>query len=1062
MARQVLPIVGAIVGSFFGAPQLGFAIGALIGNVVDPQVIKGPRIGEAGLQTSAEGVYRPVVRGIAAVMGNVIERGNRRVKTERHSQGKGGPEVEEQRVFWTFAIRICEGPIEAVTRIWMDEKLVYDVTPESSIPQESSDFASKFRLYIGDESQLPDPDIEAYRGVGNVPAYRGSAYVVFPNFDLTDRRESIPNFRFEVLADGEFLEWDYTWTFYPEPDLGGVGNSKPAFGNGMVIYGSNQGAFHSTNGIDWSNTTTDWITSVTFWESQGIFVSSSYFPQSRIMFSNGINPWVTVYSDSAVGGGEVCVAEDLGYAISLSSESGIPTVLVITDEGLVTPFELGAGPDNVNRVIRSERLGIFIAVCSDSNPPDQRIWFSESGLESSWFAIGNYDTHWEDVIDLEDDGVIIICGSTIATGGDTTLLRGEDILSLVDITPPVGNTRQFSGITYIPASGEAVLAPRGISAGEADYLISTDGFLTYEYKAGYALGILSAPQWCGAPINKIIAISTGGVLGDGALLSNSTMEQGLTLGQVVSGLHERVYNPIDRYDVSELTDFVLGIVFAGDYTCADAIKTLMTPYFFDGAEFDSGTGYKIHYTKRGKPVVLTVTADDLIDAPEKSIREDSLERPKVLHLHYENPTVGYVPAKATDRRDSTDVLVVGEVSTQVPVAFEDVDEPAQIARKLMKVIWAEVAGEQDFTAAGNLLRLVPGDCIGVSLRGLTYRKRITQEQYEGGELRWKLIADRQSAYTANVTGVPVPPPTPPLPSIVGPTIFEYLDIPALNDNNDRLLYYTAATGQSEAWFGATIQRKNPGASSFETATTFTQPSTMGELLSPVASASEHYTDTTNVVHLMLYRSDDELLSLTQSEFLTEGGSFALEKPDGTWEVMQYRDAVQDSAGDWTLSHLLRGRLNTGPSAHDVGGRFVLLSEVQSVDATVAWRNQNLTHRAVSLGMSADGSTEYVDLFTGYSQIEFPVAHILGGIDGTDLGIRIVPRHRFGTEDTPVRSINWDGFRVSATDGSNTFTVDTLSPTLTIDVTGWSTPITVTVSQLNRLTGAGPSVAENFE
>lgn len=1057
MARQVLPIVGAIVGSFFGAPQLGFAIGSIIGNVVDPQVIKGPRIGDNALQTSAEGVYRPIVRGISAVMGNVIERGNRKVKTQRHSQGKGGPVVEEQRVFWTFAIRVCEGPIAGITRIWMDEKLVYDVTPTSAIPDETGDFASKFRLYLGGEDQLPDPDIEAYRGIGNVPAYRGSAYVVFPNFDLTDRRESIPSFRFEVLADGEIFEWDYTWTFDASPEIAGIGNSKPAYGNGMAMYASNGGAYRTTNGTTWQNTTTANLASVAFWESEGIFVASGAFSPSTVLFGNGINPWVTVFSENVPGGGAVAVAEDLGYALSVGTGSTTPYALIITPEGIVTPTELGAGPYRVTRMIRSERLGLFIAVTDDTPPATDRIWYSTTGLESTWFKIGSYDTHWEDIIDA--NGMLILVGNTLSTGGSTTLLTGPDLFSLVDRTPITG-IDQFSGATQIPSTGQIVIAPRSFFAGMNDYLVTFDA-INFENKANYLNGNLTSPQWIGAPINRIMAVSTGGVLGDGALLSNSSMEQGLTLAQVVSGLHERVYNPPEKYNVTELTDTVLGIVFVGDYTCADAIKTLMTPYFFDGAEFDAGTGYKIHYTKRGKPVVMTVTVDDLIDAPEKSIREDSLERPKVIHLHYENPTVGYVPAKATDRRDSTDVLVVGEVSTQIPVAFSNVDEPAQIVRKMMKVIWAEVAGEQDFTASGNLLRLVPGDCIGVSLRGLTYRKRITQEQYEGGELRWKLIADRQSAYTANVTGVPVPPPTPPLPSIVGPTIFEYLDIPALNDTNDRLLYYTAATGQSEAWYGATIQRKNPGASSFETATTFTQPTTMGELLVSVPSASEHYPDTTNDVHLMLYRADDELESLTELEFLSEGGSFALEKPDGSWEVMQYRDASQDSAGDWTLSHLLRGRLNSGPSVHNVGARFVLLSEVQSVDAVVAWLNNDLTHRPVSLGMSPDGSPEYVDPFVGKSQTEFPVAHILGEIDGTDLNLQIVPRHRFGTEDNPVRSINWDGFRVSATDGSNTFATDTTSATLTIDVTGWSVPITVTVSQLNRLTGAGPTVSEDF-
>ena len=41
--------------------------------------------------------------------------------------------------------------------------------------------------------------------MGNVNAYRGTAYIVFPNYDLTDRRESIPDFRFEVSTSAEIV-----------------------------------------------------------------------------------------------------------------------------------------------------------------------------------------------------------------------------------------------------------------------------------------------------------------------------------------------------------------------------------------------------------------------------------------------------------------------------------------------------------------------------------------------------------------------------------------------------------------------------------------------------------------------------------------------------------------------------------------------------------------------------------------------------------------------------------------------------------------------------------------
>ena len=143
---------------------------------------------------------RPIVYGTAPVVGNVIDRGEYVKTIEREQQGKGGPVVETERVSLTFAIRICEGPVAGITRIWEDEKLVYDVRPGSLIPDDSADFFNDVEIYLGNESQLPDPSLETIHGVGTTPAYRGTCYIVFKDKDLTERRGSIPSYRFEVAT----------------------------------------------------------------------------------------------------------------------------------------------------------------------------------------------------------------------------------------------------------------------------------------------------------------------------------------------------------------------------------------------------------------------------------------------------------------------------------------------------------------------------------------------------------------------------------------------------------------------------------------------------------------------------------------------------------------------------------------------------------------------------------------------------------------------------------------------------------------------------------------------
>lgn len=59
--------------------------------------------------------------------------------------------------------------------------------------------ADNITVYLGDETQTADPTISAFED--DVPAFRGTAYVVFENLSLTDFGNRIPNFNFEVEAD---------------------------------------------------------------------------------------------------------------------------------------------------------------------------------------------------------------------------------------------------------------------------------------------------------------------------------------------------------------------------------------------------------------------------------------------------------------------------------------------------------------------------------------------------------------------------------------------------------------------------------------------------------------------------------------------------------------------------------------------------------------------------------------------------------------------------------------------------------------------------------------------
>lgn len=224
---QALGVVGGGVGFYFGGAQgaqWGFLIGSTVGNVIDPQRIRGPSLGDGQTQYSQDGVPRNIIYGTMACRGNVIDRGPLIKKIVEEEQGKGGgPVVETERFYMSYAVAIAESAegtpseIIAIRRVWRDEKLVYDASDIVNRPEVSgsawqrflvsqaalsASFASKVAFYTGKETQLPDPVLEAIHGVGNTPAYRGTAYMRVNLDDLTDRNGAIPDYRFEVVTRG--------------------------------------------------------------------------------------------------------------------------------------------------------------------------------------------------------------------------------------------------------------------------------------------------------------------------------------------------------------------------------------------------------------------------------------------------------------------------------------------------------------------------------------------------------------------------------------------------------------------------------------------------------------------------------------------------------------------------------------------------------------------------------------------------------------------------------------------------------------------------------------------
>ncbi len=201
MASLVLGAAGQAAGaailpggvSLFGVSVSGAALGgfagALAGSALDARWaardVEGPRLDALHVQGSSEGAGLPVVYGTMRVAGQVIWAARFKEHVHEESGGKGGPEIRNFSYSLSFAVALGEGEISGVGRIWADGAGL-DLSGVT------------WRVYKGGGDQAPDPLIEAVEGE-EAPAYRGTAYVVFEDLDLSPFGNRIPNLSFEVV-----------------------------------------------------------------------------------------------------------------------------------------------------------------------------------------------------------------------------------------------------------------------------------------------------------------------------------------------------------------------------------------------------------------------------------------------------------------------------------------------------------------------------------------------------------------------------------------------------------------------------------------------------------------------------------------------------------------------------------------------------------------------------------------------------------------------------------------------------------------------------------------------
>lgn len=213
MAKYALPLAFAAAGGALGG-SLGASIGLSLGTAFfgpKPKAAQA-QIENLRLPSVDLGGYVSDFYGSVRTAGTWMDchpnGGIRVVKgSQKQKMGTGGGRSTTSATynyFLTGAYALGEGLLR-VDKIWADTKPIYDrnganagargysLSVEQSGVQVIAELSDGLRLYRGSRRQMPDSVLANLHG-GHVSAYRGTAYIVFNNLDLSKFGNRIPTF----------------------------------------------------------------------------------------------------------------------------------------------------------------------------------------------------------------------------------------------------------------------------------------------------------------------------------------------------------------------------------------------------------------------------------------------------------------------------------------------------------------------------------------------------------------------------------------------------------------------------------------------------------------------------------------------------------------------------------------------------------------------------------------------------------------------------------------------------------------------------------------------------
>ena len=1015
--REGLAVVGAAIGGYFGGPSgasLGWSIGAAVGSLVDPLQIDqaGPRLEDLRSQAGTYG--SPIMKiwgefrvgGIVIWASDLIE-----TKHKKKSGGKGGgPETNTTTYTYSIdcAVAICEGPITGIRRIWANGLLIYSSGSKASRNEEI--LPNSVRIYPGNETQNPDSLMEAYKGVGNVPGYRGTAYVVFEGLQLEKFGNRLPMLSFEVVTTSDASRTEILR--YGSADLSDNLDIL-LLPNHYVVH-----AFEKLSFISRASATEEFnIPSETSggWAYQGLGLERKY-----VFMNDGPNVNGVTYADSTIQYGEYIDTGFVQTGLCPSSRGGFWSANIWGPADRFTAtgdfIESWDFPVDGAWIAMTEdgegRLwGTGMVMNGSQTAGDVTLYMADGPTSNTTYTIPSVGKSVHIAYCAERNSLIVLAAlsgnssvtefslSTFSVVQTITSLGSQGVYSRVFVDETLG------GRVWVVdrIGGGSIVRAVDLGSGGVVFSIDTTPYRVYGLR-GVGMGFYSIDHDFSTTKTVINFWSIGGVVPLSTVVADICEEVGLEASdRIVTGL---------------AGDYVRGYARTRPMTARAAIEPLQQAYWFDAVESD----FKLRFVKRGGASVRTITVSDMLPdskGPLKISRTGELELPVEVRVAYADASRNYDQNMQYDRRGT--VRSQGVATVQLPMVLTDT-EAKRIAEVNLAAAWLSRTRVEFGTWIKNV-DIDPTDIVALPVDGPVQATRIVKQTTGQHRVFFEGVLDDASIYAPNGVGVTSIIDNDTVIAPVAYTTLFLIDVPPLIDLDEGLTIYAAGGGDGYGqWRAARLYSSSDAGATYTERGTLGPEATQGVFLAALPSTGKgNVFDDSLQVSVRLFSGS--LASASKTAVLAGANALYV-----GGELVQFTTATLTGINEYTLSGFLRGRKGTewAMAGHSINEPFVLLEAETILQLLQSYADidQARQYKAVTMGhLLGDGIVQNFTLEGNSVKPLAPVHLNASRNGGGDVSINWHRRTRIDGE--------WrDGADVGLDEPSEEYEVDIYNSTFT--------------------------------